>query len=107
MASKRITVQKNTDFHEYVDFYRAGAAQNVSAWLFKIKVLDRAGAELLSIAGAADLTLPNRIWFNALQVSLAALPTSGVTWYLLAKDPDGYVSLVRSGRVVVQGGALW
>jgi hypothetical protein len=107
MTPKKITVRTNVDFHEFVDFTRDGAALDVSSWQFKIKFLDRAGTELLSVAGALDPALSSRVWFNVLQVNLVDLPTSGVKWYLLALDPDNYISPVRYGDVKVEGGAVW
>jgi len=107
MATKKITINTNTDFHEYVDFFDAGAALDVSGWSFKIKLLDRYGVELLSISGAADAAIINRVWFNELQANLTALPDSGVTWFLLSLDPDNYVKLVKSGQADIAGGPTW
>jgi len=108
MALKNITtIRTHTDFHEYVDFTQNKLPLDVSAWQFKIKVLDAEGTEHLSVASVQDLTLTNRVWFNSLQATLADLPDSGLTWYLLALDPDGFISLVNSGEVKTEGGALW
>ncbi len=107
MASKRITVNKNVDFHEYVDFYRNGAALDVSGWAFRLIFTDRNGNVLVTIDGAGDQSLTYRVWFNAQQAGLADLPTTGVKWYLLSKDPDDYVQVERYGSAQVKGGAAW
>lgn len=104
---QRITINTNVDLHERVEFLDNGSPADLTDWVFRLKFVDEDSNVLLSVESTDDATEANIKWFNALQAGLANFPTSGVKWYLLSKDPDGYISMITFGRVRVKGGASW
>jgi len=102
-----MTFYTHTDFREYIDFFQKGVVFPIADWQFKLKLIGADGTQFASMTGVTDPLVPNRAWFSEQQSNLANLPEEGVTWYLLAKDPDDYIRLIKSGSAGVSSGPLW
>lgn len=106
-SPQRITVNTNVDFHERIEFLDGGSAADLTDWVFRFKFVDEDNNVLASAEGVDDVSEAHVKWFNAFQTDLDDFPAKGVKWYLLSRDPDGYIGLVAFGRACIKGGAAW
>lgn len=102
-----ITIRTNVGFRAYVTLTDGGAGAPLDGYAWKFLLADAAHRVVKIGDTVPDETVPGRLWLTLPQISAADLAPGRLYWYLLGKDPAGYLRQPFAGPADIVGGPPW